>query len=474
LVSPQAIWHNLGPANDRDQRSMANVDFDFDLFVIGAGSGGVRAARIAASYGARVAVAEERYLGGTCVNVGCVPKKLFVYASHVREDIEDAAGFGWSDATPRFDWDTLRNNKDREIARLNEVYRALLSRNDVTLIEGRARIVDPHRVSIGERVYSARHILVATGAWPYVPEFPGREHVITSNEAFHLERLPSRALIVGGGYIAVEFAGILNGLGVSTQLCYRGPLFLRQFDRDLRETLREEIPKKGVTLRFNTQVERVDRAADGSLCVRFADGSLVDTDLVLYATGRRPLTHDLGLEQAGVALRSDGSIIVNEYYQSSVASIHAIGDVIGGPELTPLATAQGMALASTLFLGEPRSVDLENLPTAVFCQPSLGTVGLTEEQARERFPSVLVFHSSFRALKHTLSGSSERTFMKLVVDGASDRVLGVHMVGPEAGEIIQGMAIALRAGATKEVFDATIGIHPTMAEEFVTMREPVR
>jgi glutathione reductase (NADPH) len=448
--------------------------FEFDLFVIGAGSGGVRAARIAAGYGARVAVAEERYVGGTCVNVGCVPKKLFVHAAHYAEDFHDAAGFGWQLGAAAFDWPRLRDNKDREIARLNGIYRNLLDTNGVTLVEGRARVLDAHTVAVAQRRYSARHILIATGAWPFVPDIPGREHVITSNEAFHLEHLPRRAVVVGGGYIAVEFAGILNGLGVETGLLYRGPLFLRHFDRDLRDTLAEEMPKKGVKLRFDTRVEAVERRPDGSLGLQLGDGTRLETDLVLYATGRRPLTRDLGLEACGVGLREDGSIIVDEYYQSSVPSIHAIGDVIGGPELTPLATAQGMALAGTLFLGEKRSVSLENLPTAIFSQPAVGTVGLSEEQARARYPVVLVYHTRFRALKHTLSGNPEMTFMKLVVDGESDRVLGVHMVGPEAGEIIQGMAVALQAGATKRVFDATIGIHPTAAEEFVTLRKPVR
>jgi len=448
--------------------------FDVDLFVIGAGSGGVRAARISAGYGARVAVAEERYVGGTCVNVGCVPKKLFVHASHFHEDFQDAAGFGWRLPPAAFEWDTLRDNKDSEIERLNGVYRGLLERSGVRLIDGRAVIEDAHTVVVGTRRFSARHILVATGAWPFVPDFPGREHVITSNEAFHLQTLPRRAMVVGGGYIAVEFAGIFNGLGVATELCYRGPLFLRHFDRDLRETLAEEMPKKGVSLRLNTEVSAVEKQADGSFEVVFGDGSRSSTDLVLYATGRRPLSAGLGLEASGVALREDGSIIVDAYYQSSVPSIHAIGDVIGGPELTPLATAQGMALASTLFLGDKRSVSLDNIPTAIFSQPSIGTVGLSEEQARASYPGVQIYHTRFRALKHTLSGNPEKTFMKLVVDAASDRVLGVHMVGPEAGEIIQGMAVALQAGATKRVFDSTIGIHPTSAEEFVTMRDPVR
>ena len=450
------------------------AEFDFDLFVIGAGSGGVRCARMAAAYGARVAVAEERALGGTCVNVGCVPKKLFVYAAHAHEDFNDAAGFGWDVEGARFDWTRLRENKDREIARLNGVYRGLLEGRGVRIVEGRARLVDPHTVAVGAERITARHILVATGGWPHVPSFPGSELAVTSNGMFHLREFPRRALVVGGGYIAVEFAGILNGLGVQTTLAYRGALFLRHFDRDLRETLAEEMPKKGIRLRFDTEVASIGANADGSRAVRFVNGEEADFDLVLYATGRRPLTAGLGLEECGVALAEDGSIVVDAHYRSSVPSIHAIGDVIGGPELTPLALAQGMALASTLFLGEPKTVSLENIPTAVFSQPPLGTVGLSEEQARERFPAVSIYHSRFRALKNTLSGNPERTFMKLVVDAATDRVLGVHMAGPEAGEIIQGMAVALQAGATKRVFDATLGIHPTAAEEFVTMREAVR
>jgi glutathione reductase (NADPH) len=445
--------------------------FDFDLFVIGAGSGGVRAARVSAGYGARVAVAEERYLGGTCVNVGCVPKKLFVYAAHAHEEWCDAHGFGWSGDEPRFDWARLRANKDKEISRLNGVYRGLLDAKGVTVMEGSARLVDPHTVSVDERRYSARHILIATGGWPHVPRFPGRELVVTSNEVFHLQELPARALIVGGGYIAVEFAGILNGLGVDTELSYRGELFLRHFDHDLRITLAEEMPKKGVTLRFNSEVAEIAKRNDASLRVTFSDGESLDTDMVLYATGRRPLTAGIGLESCGVALRDDGSIIVDDWYQSAVPSIHAIGDVIGGPALTPLAIAQAMALASRLFLGEARSVALDNLPTAVFSQPALATVGLTEERARERYPGVVIYRSRFRPLKHTLSGNPERTFMKLVVDDASDRVLGVHMVGADAPEIIQGLAVALQAGASKRIFDSTLGIHPTAAEEFVTMRD---
>jgi len=444
----------------------------FDLLTIGAGSGGVAVSNRAASYGAKCAIVEAGRIGGTCVNVGCVPKKLFVYAAHYHEDFGDAAGFGWEVPAPRFEWPRLRDNKDREIARLNGIYRGLLAARGVHVIDAHARVLDPHTVEAGGTRYRARHILVATGAWPFVPEFPGREHVLSSNEMFHLPALPRRALVVGGGYIAVEFAGILNGLGVETTLAYRGPLFLRHFDDDLRRALAEEMPKKGTSLRFDTEVRSIRRNGDGSLAVQLGDGSALETDLVLYATGRRPLSRGFGLEECGVALREDGAVVVDEYYRSSVPSIHAIGDVIGGPELTPLALAQGMALASTLFLGQPRSVSLDMIPTAVFSQPAIATVGLSEQQARARFGSVTVYRSDFRPLRHTLSGNPERTLMKLVVDGATDRVLGVHMLGPEAGEIVQGLAVALQAGATKAAFDRTLGIHPTLAEEFVTMREP--
>lgn len=449
-------------------------DYDVDLFVIGAGSGGVRCARMAAAAGAKVAIAEERYLGGTCVNVGCVPKKLFVLAAHYHEDFADAAGFGWDPGEVQFEWARLRTNKDREITRLNGVYRTLLESRGVRIIESRARLVDPHTVEVGGECISARHVLVATGAWPYVPDFPGREHVVTSNEMFHLEHLPARAVVVGGGYIAVEFAGILNGLGVETTLAYRGDSLLRHFDADLGAALATELPRKGVSLRLGAEVQSIEKRSVGGLRVLYADGSVQDTELVLYATGRRPYSHGIGLEECGVELRPDGSIVVDDYYRSRVPSIHAIGDVIGGPELTPLALAQGMALVSTLFKAEPRTVPLENIPTAVFSQPSIGTVGLSEADARAKHGDIRVYSSGFRALKNTLSGNPERTLMKLVVDADTDRVLGAHMIGPDAGEIIQGLAVALQAGATKAMFDATLGIHPTAAEEFVTMREPVR
>lgn len=446
--------------------------YDYDLFTIGAGSGGVRASRMSASYGARVAVAEERRLGGTCVNVGCIPKKLMVYASHYGEDFEDAAAYGWTVGPRSFDWGTLIANKDREIARLNGIYRNILERNGVEIFEDRATIVDPHTVEVGGRRITAEHILVATGGWPRMPEHPGSEHAISSNEIFALERQPERILIVGGGYIGVEFAGILHGMGSKVTQVYRGPLFLRGFDDDCRTTLAEEMRKKGVDLRFDSDVASIEKTA-GGLVVALDDGSTLEVDQVLCAIGRVPLTKDIGLEEAGVKLAKGGAIEVDELGASSVPSIHAIGDVTDRISLTPVAIHEGMCLAATLFDGRPTSPDHEDVASAVFSQPSIGSVGLTEQEARERYGDVQVYRSEFRGLKHTLTGRSEQTMMKLLVDIASDRVVGVHMVGPDAGEIIQGIAIAVKCKATKAQFDATIGIHPTAAEEFVTMREPV-
>ncbi len=446
-------------------------DMDYDLFVIGAGSGGVRAARMAAGFGAKVAIVEDRYLGGTCVNVGCVPKKLYVYASQFGKGFEDARGFGWKAKKPRFDWATLRDNKKTEISRLNAIYRNLLAGVEADLIDGRARIVDAHTVAVGEREYSTERILIATGGWPHIPEFPGSEHAITSNEIFDLDRQPRHITIVGGGYIAVEFAGIFNGIGSQVTQLYRGPLFLRGFDEDIRAHAAQEIRKSGIDLRLEINVERIEAGADG-LQVYLTDGSSLDTDIVLYATGRRPHLQGLGLENVDVQLTGSGYIAVDEDYRTSEASIFALGDVTGGMELTPVALAEGMAFARREFGDMQRPVDYDFIPSAVFCQPNIGTVGFTEEQAREHFGEIELYKSIFRPMKHTISGRDEKTFMKLIVDRASDRVVGVHMMGPDAGEIIQGIAIALRAGATKAVFDSTIGIHPTAAEEFVTMREP--
>jgi glutathione reductase (NADPH) len=429
----------------------------------------VRASRFAASYGARVAVAESGRFGGTCVNVGCIPKKLFSYAAHLREDFHVAQSFGWTVGEPTFDWGTLLANKDREIARLNAVYESVLAKAGAQILRGRATVVDAHTVEMSGKRHSARHILVATGSWPHLPEIPGRELGITSNEAFHLEKLPRRALVVGGGYVAVEFASIFQGLGVDTTLAYRGAHLLRGFDTDLGERLAEEMRKKGVVIRLQSNPARLDKG----IRVTYEDGTAQEVDLVMFATGRWPNTAGLGLEAAGVKLAADGAVVVDAYGCSSVASIHAIGDVTNRLNLTPVATAEGMALAKTLFRGEPTAMDHENVPTAVFSNPNVATVGLSEERARERHGRVEVYKTAFRALKLTLGAHEERTFMKLVVDAASQRVLGAHMIGPDAGEIIQGIAVAVKLGATKAQFDATIGIHPTAAEEFVTMREKV-
>lgn len=448
------------------------TNFDFDLFVIGAGSGGVRASRMAAGFGARVAVAEASRLGGTCVNLGCVPKKLMVYASMYSAAIEDAAGFGWTVPEPRFDWPTLIANKDREIARLNNAYRGLLENAGVRIIEGRARLRDRHTVEVDGAVYTADRIVIATGSRPFVPPIPGAELGVTSDQVFHLERQPRKVLVTGGGYIAVEFASIFNGLGSEVVLNYRGPLFLRGFDDDVRSTLAEELRKRGIELRFDTIVARLEETGNG-VAATFENGDVVEADLMLCAIGRVPNTAGLGLEELGVEIDARGAVIVDQYFESSVPGIHALGDVIDRIALTPVALAEGMALAQTLFNGNPTTVDYSGVPTAVFSQPSVGTVGLSETAARTAGYDVVVFRSSFKPMLHNLSGRDERTMMKLVVDGATDRVLGVHMVGPDAGEIIQGMAVALKAGATKKTFDATVGIHPTAAEEFVTMRTPV-
>lgn len=449
------------------------MSYDFDLFVIGAGSGGVRASRFAASYGARVAVAESRYLGGTCVNVGCVPKKLMVYAAHYQEEIDLSRSFGWEVASKGFNWTTLIDNKNTEIERLNGIYENLLKNSGVNLINGHAKIVDAHTVEVEGTQYTAKHILIAVGGWPQIPDIPGREHATDSNQVFFLKEQPKRVLVVGGGYIAVEFASVFHGLGSETQLAYRGDLFLRGFDGDVREHVHQEMLKKDMTLRFNCDVQRIDKQEDDSLLITFTDGQTTEVDCVFYATGRRPMLDNLGLENVNVKLNDSGFIEVDELYQTSESSILAIGDVTGRLQLTPVALAEGMAVARRLFREEEyQPVSYELIPTAVFCLPNISTVGLTEEEAREEGYDVQIFKSSFRPMKLSLSDQQERIFMKLIVDQATDRVLGCHMVGPDAGELIQGLAVALKAGATKQIFDETIGIHPSAAEEFVTMRTP--
>jgi glutathione reductase (NADPH) len=447
-------------------------NYDYDLFVIGAGSGGVRAARMSASYGAKVAIAEDRYLGGTCVNVGCVPKKLFVYASHVSEEIHNAKGFGWEIDHTTFDWSKLIKNKNTEIKRLNGVYKNLLDNTGVETINGRATIVDAHSVEIEGTQYTAEKLLVATGGWPSIPDIPGKEHVISSNEAFFLESLPEKIIIVGGGYIAVEFAGIFNGLGVDTTLLYRGPLFLRGFDQDLRTTLAEEMQKKGIKIKFNANIKQIDKA-ESQLIATLEDDTQLEAGQIMYATGRKPMTENLGLEKVGIELNEKNAIKVNEDYQTNVPSIYAIGDVTDRVNLTPVALAEGMLLAKLFYADEETSVEYSDIPTCVFSQPNLGTVGLTEEQAREKYSDIDIYKSKFTPMKYSLSDNDEKTMMKMIVDKKTDRVIGVHMLGPDAGEIIQGIGIAMKAGASKKHFDSTIGIHPTAAEEFVTMREPV-
>jgi len=444
---------------------------EVDLFVIGGGSGGVRAARFAANFGARVAIAESGRFGGTCVNVGCIPKKLFSYAAHFRDDFHDAADFGWTVGETKFDWPTLVANKDREIARLNGVYERLLVDAGVKILRAHARLVDAQSVEVDGSRWRAKNILVATGGRPQMPAIPGAEHAVSSDAVFTLERLPRRAVVVGGGYIALEFASIFNGLGVETTLAYRGARLLRHFDAELGERIAEELAKKGIRVRLNAAPLSIRRDASGALEAGFSDGAPVTAELALFATGRAPNTRDLGLESAGVRCAGDGRIIVDRFLKSSVGSIYAIGDVANEHNLTPVATAEGMAVARTLFNDEPTPMDYENIPTAVFSNPNLASVGLSEATARERFGAIDVYRTSFRALKHTLGATDERLFMKLVVDRASTRVVGAHMIGPDAGEIIQGVAIAVKLGATKAQFDATVGIHPTAAEEFVTLRE---
>jgi glutathione reductase (NADPH) len=448
------------------------AQYDYDLFTIGAGSGGVRASRMSASYGAKVAVAEERYLGGTCVNVGCIPKKLLVYAAHFAEDFEDAGGFGWTVGERHIDWAKLIANKNTEINRLNGVYRKLLQDSGVTIMESRAEVVDPHTVVIDGKKITAKYILIAVGGWPVIPALAGSKHAITSNEIFFLPNLPRKMIIVGGGYIGVEFAGIFHGLGVEVTQLYWDRLFLRGFDDDSRETLTDEMRKKGIDLRFNADIEKIEKSGTG-LRATLNEGATIEADQILYATGRVPNTASLGLEETGVQMKDSGAVVVDDYSKTNVESIYAIGDCTDRMMLTPVAIAEGHAVAETLFNNNPMKPNYINVPSVVFSQPNLGTVGLTEAEARARYAKIDVYKTTFKPLKHTLSGRGERTMMKIVVDHETDRVLGCHMVGPDAGEIIQGLAVAMNCGATKAQFDATIGIHPTAAEEFVTMRTAV-
>ncbi|TVQ58489.1 MAG: glutathione-disulfide reductase [Rhodobacteraceae bacterium] len=449
------------------------ADFDYDLFVIGGGSGGVRAARLAAESGARVGIAEEHRFGGTCVIRGCVPKKLLVYASSFGEAFEDARGFGWSVEGARFDWAKLIDAKDAEIARLENIYARNLGAAGVELHRCRATLAGPHEVRLcaNDRVVSAKHILIATGGAPFVPDIPGAHHAITSNEAFELPALPRRAAIVGGGYIACEFAGIFNGLGVDTTLLYRGEKVLRGFDDDLRDAVSEEMAKKGVRIRCGAEPVAIDQGA-GGLAVALSDGESIEADLVMFATGRRPAVAGLGLEAVGVRLTAGGAVEVDAYSQTSVPSIYAVGDVTDRIALTPVAIREGAAFVETVFRGRPTQPDHALVASAVFTQPEIGTVGLTEEAARAE-GDVEIYRTRFRPMVHTLSGRDERMVMKLVVAKADRRVLGVHLMGHGAAEMIQLAAIAVKMGATKDDFDRTVAVHPTAAEELVTMRAPV-
>ncbi|MBK6604775.1 MAG: glutathione-disulfide reductase [Leptospiraceae bacterium] len=460
--------------------------FDFDLFVIGGGSGGVRAARMAAQRGVRVALAEQggtAGLGGTCVNVGCIPKKLYSYAAHYAEAFEESHGFGWEGAALTLNWDTLKSNRRKEISRLNGVYANLLTGSGVQVFNARARLAGAHLVVLDGKTYSAKHVLIATGGTPFVPDVPGADLVVTSDAMFDLHPFPKRLLVVGGGYIACEFASIFNGLGAQVTQLYRGEQVLRGFDDEVRHFIAAEMRKSGVDLRLGADVVSVRNTGQGrEVTIRTGGDDGVETtllaDTILYATGRTPNVRGLGLEDVGVKQGWGGAIEVDACYRTSVPSIHALGDVTARVQLTPVALGEAMVVVDQLFgpaLGkQARAMSYQFIPTAVFTHPNIGTVGYSEADAPQHFGSITVYRSEFRALKHTLSGSDERTLMKLVVEDATDRVVGLHMVGPDAGEIVQGFAVAMKAGATKAVFDSTIGIHPTAAEEFVTMREPVR
>ena len=443
--------------------------YDYDLFVIGAGSGGVRASRIAANLGARVAVAEERYFGGTCVNVGCVPKKLYSYAAHYKDDFEDSRGFGWECSDAHFDWAVLKKNKDIEINRLKSIYESLLVKTDVSIFESRARLLGPNEIQVGNKTHSARHILLAVGGWPYVPDFEGSEHAITSNEVFGMPSAPKSVVVLGGGYIAVEFASFFARLGVETTLIYRGSKVLRGFDEDVRDIITGELAHS-TKLVLGDDISKIIKQ---NRCLKLVlkSGVIIEAEQIVAATGRKPLTQDLGLETTAVELDDDGAIKVDSSFCTAEPSIYAVGDAINRVALTPVALMEGQWVAQRLFGETTDAMCYENIPTAVFCHPNVATCGYSEEQARALGLRFDVYESRFRQLKHTLSGRQELSYIKFLVNQADDRVIGAHFVAPDAGELMQGVAVAMNAGATKRVFDATLGIHPTLAEEFVTLRE---
>jgi len=445
--------------------------YDYDLFVIGAGSGGVRASRIAAGHGARVGICEDYRVGGTCVIRGCVPKKLLVYGSKFAHEFEDAAGFGWTVPSPTHSWLTLRDRVNAEVDRLNAIYLRLLDGAGVKLHMGRGRLMDRHTIQVGEQTITAEKILIATGGHPVIPSIPGCELAITSNEAFHLPELPKRIAIVGAGYIAVEFAGIFKGLGSHVDLVLRRDRVLRGFDEECRTAVHEALKESGIKMRTETEIGRIVKKGDkGPYEIHTPLGGMFETDLVMYATGRAPNTKGIGLEKAGVQVNKAGAIAVDEWSKTTADNIWAVGDVTDRINLTPVAIMEGHCFADTEFGNKPRKADHRSVPSAVFCQPEMANVGLTEEEARRTLGELRIFTAAFKPMKHTLSGRSQRTFMKLIVEAATDKVVGAHMVGDDAAELIQGLAVAIKAGATKAHFDATVGIHPTAGEEFVTMR----
>ena len=447
------------------------MDFDYDLFVIGAGSGGVRAARVSAAYGARVAIAEDHQVGGTCVIRGCVPKKLLVYGAHFAEDLADARQFGWDVPDCRFDWPRLRDTVLAEVARLNRAYTDTLNNNRVEIILERATVAGPNRVRLaGGREVTARHILIATGAWPVIPDVPGAEHGITSNEVFHLDTLPRRVVIAGGGYIANEFAGIFHQFGAHVTLINRGDTILRGYDEGVRDRLLQISMTKGIEFRFNTRFADIARRDDGTLAITLGSGDVIEADLLLFATGRAPNTRGLGLAEAGVALDDQGAVIVDADNRTNLPSIHAVGDVTNRVQLTPVAIREGQAFADTLFGNKPWRVDYDCIPAAVFSHPPLAGVGLTEGEAKNRLGAVKVYTSDFRPMKNVLAGRNERALYKMICDPVTERVVGLHMIGPDAPEILQAAAIAVKAGLTKKQFDQTVALHPSMAEELVLMR----
>jgi glutathione reductase (NADPH) len=446
--------------------------FDFDVFVIGAGSGGVRAARMAAGEGVKVAIADDHALGGTCVNVGCVPKKLYTYASHFSHDFENAKGYGWNLGSAKFHWPTLVANKKSEISRLNGIYANMLDNSGAQIIRGYASLKDANTVTVNGTDYTAERIVIATGGTPNIPDVDYANLLISSDDIFDLPEFPKRLLVVGAGYIALEFACIFQGLGSQVQVSYRGDLIMRSFDDDVRLFVDQEMRKQGIEINYHSQVSNVVRQADSSLLVTFADGTNIEVDQVLMAIGRKPRLAGIGLEVLGIETTAKGTVAVNHKFQTNIDNIYALGDVTGGIELTPVALAEAMTLVNHWFGDGSKVMDYDLIPTAVFTQPNVGTIGLTEQQAREQHGEITVYRSDFKPMKHTLSGSDERSFMKLIVDTATDRVIGLHIVGEGAGEMLQGFAVAMKAGATKADFDATIGIHPTSAEELVTMRTP--